>query len=118
MARSKINPSSSVTFRIPQTILEKIDNLALSDNYDRTAEINTALRHWVEIGGVAGNETITQQKISLLESQLREMNDKIASKDEMLLKLSEAIDKMERDNARLLSIIEENGKTIQFLLKK
>lgn len=118
MARSKTNPSSSVTFRMPDTILQKIDTLALQNNHDRTAEINTALTHWIGIGGTVGNETVTQQKIAELEEQLTVMSERLQKQEAAIIQLSETLEKFEGNTSRLLSIIENNDKTIRHLLEK
>ncbi|HJJ31047.1 MAG TPA: hypothetical protein O0X97_02225 [Methanocorpusculum sp.] len=118
MARSKTNPSSSVTFRMPDTILQKIDTLALQNNHDRTAEINTALTHWIGIGGTVGNETVTQQKIAELEEQLTVMSSRLQKQEEAIIQLSETLEKFEGNTSRLLSIIENKDQTMQYLLEK
>ena len=66
MARSKINPSTSVTFRMPDSILKEVDRLALQNYHDRTAEINGACRHWVEIGGTSGVTSSSLEEITKL----------------------------------------------------
>ena len=118
MARSKINPSSSVTFRMPDSILQRIDTLALQNNHDRTAEINTALTHWIGIGGVSGNETVTQKKIAELEEQLTIMSSRLEKQEEAIIQLSETMEKFEGNTSRLLSIIENKDQAMQYLLEK
>ena len=117
MARSKFNPATSVTFRMPDDILEILDKLALGNGHDRTAEINEACRHWIEIGGTSGNETLTQQKISALGEELASMNLRLEKQDGAILMLKETIEKLEKNNSTLLAVIESNEHTIKRLLE-
>ena len=117
MARSKFNPATSVTFRMPDDILEILDKLALGNGHDRTAEINEACRHWIEIGGTSGNETLTQQKISALVEELASMNLRLEKQDGAILMLKETIEKLEKNNSTLLAVIESNEHTIKRLLE-
>lgn len=106
MARSKLNPSSSVTFRMPNPLLKEIDRLAEQNTHDRTAEINGACRHWVKIGGVAGTDASTQNVIAELSAEITGLKDQIAS----------MMDQMEQERTLLLKIIEGNEHTIKCLL--
>ena len=117
MARSKFNPATSVTFRMPDDILEILDKLALGNGHDRTAEINEACRHWIDIGGASGNETLTQQKVSALGEELASMNLRLEKQEEAILLLKETIDKLEKNNSTLLAVIESNEHTIKRLLE-
>ena len=117
MARSKFNPATSVTFRMPDDILEILDKLALGSGHDRTAEINEACRHWIDIGGASGNETLTQQKISALGEELASMNLRLEKQEEAILMLKETIEKLEKNNSTLLAVIESNEHTIKRLLE-
>ncbi|MDO5843883.1 MAG: hypothetical protein Q4Q53_01890 [Methanocorpusculum sp.] len=117
MARSKINPATSVTFRMPDDKLNKIDELALKNTHDRTAEINDACRHWIEIGGVFGKENITQQKISELEKQMTELNNRMEKLESSLEKISEVMTQTDKNNSALLNIISSNEHTIKCLLQ-
>lgn len=117
MARSKFNPATSVTFRMPDDILEILDKLALGNGHDRTAEINEACRHWIDIGGASGNETLTQQKISSLGEELASMNLRLEKQEEAILLLKETLDKLEKNNSTLLAVIESNEHTIKRLLE-
>lgn len=118
MARSKINPATSVTFRMPDDNLNKIDELALKNSHDRTAEINIACRHWIEIGGVFGNETITQSKISEIESKINLLNDRMEKLENAVDKISDVLTQMDKNNSTLLNIINSNEHTIKCLLQK
>lgn len=106
MARSKLNPSSSVTFRMPNPILKEIDRLAEQNTHDRTAEINGACRHWVEIGGVAGTDVSTQKVIAELSEEITNLKDQVAA----------MMQQMEQERMLLLKIIEGNEHTIKRLL--
>lgn len=117
MARSKFNPATSVTFRMPDDILETLDKLAIENGHDRTAEINEACRHWIDIGGASGNETLTQQKISSLGEELASMNLRLEKQEEAILMLKETIEKLEKNNSTLLAVIESNEHTIKRLLE-
>lgn len=117
MARSKFNPATSVTFRMPDDILETLDKLAIENGHDRTAEINEACRHWIDIGGASGNETLTQQKVSALGEELVCMNARLEKQEEAILMLKETIDKLEKNNSTLLAVIESNEHTIKRLLE-
>ena len=117
MARSKFNPATSVTFRMPDDILEILDKLALGNGHDRTAEINEACRHWIDIGGASGNETLTQQKVSALGEELACMNARLEKQEEAILLLKETIDRLEKNNSTLLAVIESNEHTIKRLLE-
>ena len=117
MARSKFNPATSVTFRMPDIALEKLDKLALENSHDRTAEINEACRHWIDIGGASGNETLTQQKVSALGEELACMNARLEKQEEAILLLKETIDRLEKNNSTLLTVIESNEHTIKRLLE-
>lgn len=117
MARSKINPATSVTFRMPDEILKIIDELAVKNTHDRTAEINDACRHWIEIGGTNGNETITQSKISNLEKEIALLSERIGVLETSLEKISDTMVQNEKTNSTLLNIINSNEHTIKCLLQ-
>ena len=106
MVRSKLNPSSSVTFRMPNSILKEIDRLAEQNTHDRTAEINGACHHWVEIGGVAGTDVSTQKVIAELSKEIMNLKDQVAA----------MMQQMEQERTLLLKIIEGNEHTIKLLL--
>ena len=106
MVRSKLNPSSSVTFRMPNPILKEIDRLAEQNTHDRTAEINGACHHWVKIGGVAGTDVSTQKVIAELSKEIMNLKDQVAA----------MMQQMEQERTLLLKIIEGNEHTIKLLL--
>ncbi|MBQ4597957.1 MAG: hypothetical protein IJB12_06110, partial [Methanocorpusculum sp.] len=66
MARTAAESSTSVNFRMPDSLLKNIDELARQNHHERTAEINGACRHWVEIGGVAASDKTTHSRIDEL----------------------------------------------------
>lgn len=103
MARSNRNPSTSVTFRMPDECLQHIDELAAKNSHDRTSEIIGACKHWVEIDGVVGVDRSTKERIS--EIQLR-----IASLEESIQKIESAVRQIEENNTILLRIIETMAK--------
>lgn len=117
MARSKLNPATSVTFRMPDAVLQTIDKLAIENSHDRTAEINVACRHWIEIGGILGNETITQKKVHELKEELIQLNKRLEIQESVISQLTESMNKLEKNNTTLLSVIESNERTIQRLLE-
>ena len=102
---------------MPDGALEKLDKLALENSHDRTAEINEACRHWIDIGGASGNETLTQQKVSALGEELACMNARLEKQEEAILLLKETIDRLEKNNSTLLAVIESNEHTIKRLLE-
>ncbi|MDR0981227.1 MAG: hypothetical protein LBL85_05605 [Methanocalculaceae archaeon] len=91
---------------MPNPILKEIDRLAEQNTHDRTAEINGACRHWVEIGGVAGTDVSTQNVIAELSEEITNLKDQIAA----------MMDQMEQERTLLLKIIEGNEHTIKCLL--
>lgn len=106
MARSKINPSTSVTFRMPDSILKEVDRLALQNYHDRTAEINGACRHWIEIGGTSGVTSSSLEEITKLSEQLQNLEEQIVS----------MMQQMKQERSLLLKIIENHEHTIKCLL--
>ncbi|HJJ96267.1 MAG TPA: hypothetical protein O0X38_01290 [Methanocorpusculum sp.] len=70
MARTSQESSTSVNFRMPDSILKNIDRLAGENNHDRTSEINGACRHWINIGGSAATDETTFQKIEQLQQTI------------------------------------------------
>lgn len=106
MARSKTNPSTSVTFRMPDSILKEVDRLALQNYHDRTAEINGACRHWISIGGVSGACATSQEEIASLSEQIKNLEHQITT----------MMQQMEQERSLLLKIIENNEHTIKCLL--
>ena len=103
MARSKSNPSTSVTFRMPDECLQSIDELAAKNSHDRTSEIIGACKHWVEIDGAVGVDVSTKERIS-------EIQEHIASLEESIQKIESAVRQIEENNTILLRIIETMAK--------
>lgn len=99
MARIKSNPSTSVTFRMPNGSLHKIDELATLHSHDRTTEIVDACKYWIEIGGASGIDTSTKDKITNLHSH-------IISLEASVLELSKSLEQLEENNRTLIRIIE------------
>ncbi|MDO5844746.1 MAG: hypothetical protein Q4Q53_06355 [Methanocorpusculum sp.] len=100
MARSKTNPLTSVTFRMPDETLHKIEELAALNSHDRTSEIIGACRHWINIGGNAGIDISTKDKIAELQSH-------VISLEKTVSEISLTMIKLEENNTTLLRIIEK-----------
>jgi hypothetical protein len=107
MSRTTGEASNQINFRMPDSVLKGIDKLAAQNSHDRTAEINGACRHWIKIGGAAGTDESTFEKIAGLEKRLEELENEIAR----------MLDMMEKNNAVLLKVIENNEYTIKCLLQ-
>lgn len=99
MARSKTHPLTSVTLRMPDEILHKIDTLAANNSHDRTAEIVGACRHWAEIDGILGTDASTKEKLEALKIQ-------IATMEQSIIEISSTLRQLEENNTALLHIIE------------
>lgn len=110
MARTKTNPSSSVTFRMPDSLLKEIDELAIQNSHDRTSEINGACKYWVSVGGVSGVNFSTSAKIAELEEHIVRLESSIGE-------LSKYLGNLEKNNSTLLAVIESNEHTIKRLLE-
>ena len=115
MVRTSRESSLSVNFRMPASLLKGIDELAARNQHERTAEINGACRHWMEIGGVAASDKTVHDEIKELEKQivsltaaLENANTQIASMREEIQTLSGAFS----DERRLLLNIIEGNKTV------
>ena len=95
MARSKLNPTASITFRMQKATLQKIDKLAEQNNHDRTTEINDACRCWIELSGSANQDVVItlQKQIADLEKNMTEM--------------TASLKQLEENNSTLLRIIEK-----------
>ncbi|MDO5843584.1 MAG: hypothetical protein Q4Q53_00345 [Methanocorpusculum sp.] len=106
MSRTKLNPTTSVNFRMPNSILKGIDEMAVKNLHDRSAEINGACRFWIEIGGKAAADETTLQKISALENKIDTLEKEIR------IMMSET----QKDRETLLKIIDNNEHTIKRLL--
>ncbi|MDR0981129.1 MAG: hypothetical protein LBL85_05080 [Methanocalculaceae archaeon] len=120
MARTAQETSTSVNFRMPDSILKHMDKLAAENNHDRIAEINGACRHWISIGGNAAADITTFQKIAQLEKTITELSAETAEMKENFLLLEKQItgtlDQIERERELLLKIIQSNENTIKLLL--
>ena len=120
MARTAQETSTSVNFRMPDSILKNMDKLASENNHDRTAEINGACRHWISIGGNAATDTTTFQKIEQLEMVIAELSAETKEMKEHFLMIEKQItttlDRIERERELLLKIIQSNENTIKLLL--
>ena len=96
MARTTQNPSTQVNLRMPDSILDGIDKLAGENLHDRSAEINSACRYWIELGGkeVTGKTTLEkisslEMKVDVLEEEVRKTLAEMKSERELLLKIIE-----------------------------
>ena len=100
MARSKIHPTTSVTFRLPDDSLQSIDELARKNSHDRTAELISACKYWVKIGGTVGTDAQLNENIQVLQ-------EKIAVIEESMKTMSDSIKHLEESNTTLLRILEK-----------
>lgn len=120
MARTAQEPSTSVNFRMPDSILRNMDKLAADNNHDRTAEINGACRHWITIGGNAATDITTFRKIEQLEETVRRLTAETKTMQDRFLQLENQItttlDQIEKERELLLTIIQSNEHTIKLLL--
>lgn len=120
MARTAAESSTSVNFRMPDSLLKGIDQLARENHHERTAEINGACRHWIEIGGVAASDKTTHKRIDELEKTLITLTKQIEQSGTEIAELKEEIrtlsQELENERALLLKIIEGNENTINSLL--
>jgi len=110
--------TTSVNFRMPDSLLQKIDELSHKHYVDRTAEINTACRHWVEIGGEPSPATLTNKAISEFDKKIDDLTE-IVSKQltnsssqiaEMKSQIADLLKEMAEEKKQLLRIIEEGMK--------
>ena len=120
MARTAAESSTSVNFRMPDSLLKNIDELARLNHHERTAEINGACRHWVEIGGVAASDKTTHSRIEELEGAIHELTRQLAESGKEIAELKAEIQslakEMENERVLLLKIIEGHKNTINSLL--
>ena len=120
MARTAQETSTSVNFRMPDSILKNMDRLASENNHDRTAEINGACRHWITIGGNAAADVTTFQKIAQLEAIIQQLSAETAEMQKNFLRLEQQIsttlEQIEKERELLLKIIQSNENTIKHLL--
>ncbi len=106
MARTSQNPSTQVNLRMPDTILKGIDGLAGENLHDRSAEINSACRYWIEIGGKEVTGKTTLEKITELETKMEGLEEEI----------KKTLEEMKSERELLLKIIENHEHTIKKLL--
>ena len=120
MARTAAESSTSVNFRMPDSLLKNIDELARRNHHERTAEINGACRHWIEIGGVAASDKTTHSRIGELENTIRGLTVQLEESGKEIAELRAEIQtlarEMESERVLLLKIIEGNETTINNLL--
>lgn len=120
MARTAAESSTSVNFRMPDSLLKNIDELARQNHHERTAEINGACRHWIEIGGVAASDRTTHSRIGELEDTIHELTRQVEESGKEIAELRADIQtlarEMENERVLLLKIIEGNKNTINNLL--
>ena len=102
MARSKLNPTASVTFRMQEVTLQKIDNIAAQNNHDRTTEINDACRYWIELGGSANQDSafMLKKSITALQNQINDL-------EKNMTEMAASLKQLEENNSTLLRIIEK-----------
>lgn len=122
MARTSFESSSSVNFRMPNSILKDIDELAHKNNHERTAEINGACRHWIEIGGVSATDITTHNKIDKLEKNIESLEKQIDNSNKQISELKQEIislsEQLKNERALLLKIIDSNEETIKKILNR
>ena len=91
MARTAAESSTSVNFRMPDSLLKGIDQLARENHHERTAEINGACRHWIEIGGVAASDKTTHKRINELEQTIVALTKQVEKSETEISELREEI---------------------------
>lgn len=91
---------------MPNDILKGIDELAIQNLHDRSAEINAACRFWIEVGGRAASDETTLSRIDGLENKITSLEKEIR------VMMAE----MQKDRDTLLKIIDSNEHTIKKLL--
>lgn len=120
MARTAAESSTSVNFRMPDSLLKGIDQLARENHHERTAEINGACRHWIEIGGAAASDKTTHKRIDELEQTIISLTKQVEQSGAEIAGLKEEIrtlsKELENERVLLLRIIEGNKNTINSLL--
>ena len=120
MARTAAESSTSVNFRMPDSLLKGIDQLARENHHERTAEINGACRHWIEIGGAASSDKTTHKRIDELEQTIISLTKQVEQSGAEIAGLKEEIrtlsKELENERVLLLRIIEGNKNTINSLL--
>lgn len=120
MARTAAESSTSVNFRMPDSLLKGIDQLARENHHERTAEINGACRHWIEIGGAAASDKTTHKRIDELEHIIISLTKQVEQSGTEIAELKEEIrtlsQELENERTLLLKIIEGNENTINSLL--
>jgi len=111
-------PITSVNFRMPDSLLQKIDEFSYKHHLDRTAEINTACRYWVEIGGEASPTTLSNEIILEFGKKIDTLTDFISKQmaissseiAEMKAKIDSLTKELAEEKKQLLRIIEEGVK--------
>ena len=106
MPRTAREPTVSINFRMPRSLLKHLEQMAEENSHDRTAEINGACRHWISIGGTGAVDQTTLKKIGELEERMAHLE----------MQITEMLDQTEKDRAVLLRVIENNERVIQYLL--
>ena len=106
MTRTTPTPSSQVNFRMPNDILQGIEELSAKNIHDRSSEINAACRHWIEIGGNAAADKTLNTRISELEEKFAALEKEIR----------EVLTIMEGTTAKFEKTIGYHEKTIDRLL--
>ncbi len=106
MSRPSPHPSTTVNFRMPNDLLKKIDEKAAASMHDRTAEINSACRFWIETRENGMGEDAALQKISELEKRMGSLETEIQT----------VKSQTNGERLLLLKIIENHEHTIKRLL--
>lgn len=102
---SQNEDSTQINFRMPISLLNEIDSLALKKHHNRTTEIKNACTHWTQIKGEVSQLTPSSD----VEERLNEFSKEIA---DIRKDLERLISAMENERKQLLKIIEEGMKRI------
>jgi len=99
-----------VNVRIPEQLLQELDAISKRDYHDRTTEVITACKHWVEIDGNASIDSIPVSAVSEINKRLDELTTSVKHFSEIEASLSLLIKRIDSEHDRLLRIIEEGVK--------
>ena len=99
-----------VNVRIPESLLQKVDTIAKRDYHDRTTEVITACKHWVEIDGNTSIDSLPVSAVSEINRRLNELTISVKQVAEIETALSALIKRIDSEHDRLLRIIEEGVK--------
>lgn len=130
MARTAAEKSTSINFRMPNSLLRKMEVIAKQNHHDRTAEINGACFHWTEIGGVAAIDKTVHDEIGELQKVIADLEKELKETKEALeierketaqnvalinKKIDLLISGMKDERKTLLNIVNRDNSTIDTL---